>query len=69
MHAINGMKGKSLVFSAAAIVMLVIVSDVPNSRYAGTVNGIAKNYAVMGFSSSVAAVRPGMQARVCLQAE
>jgi hypothetical protein len=36
------MKGKSLVFSAAAIVMLVIVSDVPNSRYAGTVNGIAK---------------------------
>jgi hypothetical protein len=23
--------------------VLVIVSDVPNSRYAGTVNGIAKN--------------------------
>ena len=48
--------------------VLVIVSDVPNSRYAGTVNGIAKNHAVIGFSSSVAAVT-GMQARVRLPAE
>ena len=49
--------------------MLVIVYDVPNSRYAGTVQGIAKNQAVIDFSSSVAAVHPGMQARVRLEAE
>jgi hypothetical protein len=49
--------------------VLVIVSDMPNSRYAGTVKGIAKNQAVIGFSSSAAAVHPGMQARVRLQPE
>jgi hypothetical protein len=49
--------------------VLVIVSDVPNSRYAGTVKGIAKNQAVIAFSSSVAAVHPGIEARVRLQAE
>jgi hypothetical protein len=49
--------------------VLVIVSDVPNSRYAGTVKGIAKNQPVIGFSSSVAAVHAGMQARVRLEAE
>lgn len=49
--------------------MPVIVSDVPNSRYAGTVKGIAKNEPVIGLSSSAAAVHPGMQARVRLEAE
>jgi hypothetical protein len=47
----------------------VIASDVPNSRYAGTFKGMAKNQAVSGFSSSVAAVHPGMQARMRLEAE
>jgi len=49
--------------------VLVIVSDVPNSQYAATVKGIAKNQAVIGFRSSVAAVHPRMQARVRLEAE
>ena len=54
---------------APAKAVLLIVSDVPNSRYAGTVQGIAKNQAVIDFSSSVAAVHPGMQARMRLEAE
>ena len=49
--------------------VLVIISDVPSSRYAGTVKEIANNQAVIGFTSSVAAVHPGMQARVRLQPE